>query len=73
MLPNTAGIIHKGNSVRALRPTHRTTAQIAPKANAGSETTTSHELIFGSRILCLEKSKASMLRPACHQKNYAPG
>src|SRR5881394_2103027 len=42
---------------------------IAPKASAGSETTTSHHLIFGSRSLCLEKSKVSMLRPASHQKN----
>jgi hypothetical protein len=73
MLPNRAGSIQKTNSVRALWPTHRTIAQIAPRVNAGSEAMTSHHLIFGSRILCLEKSKASMLRPACHQKNYAPG
>ena len=38
-------------------------------ADTGSETTTSHHLIFGNRILCLEESKASTLRPASHQKN----
>jgi hypothetical protein len=45
------------------------TVKIAPKADTGSETTISHHLILGNRILYLEESKASMLRPASHQKN----
>src|ERR1700722_2050172 len=69
MPPKIARSIQKGSSVCELRSIHRPTAKIAPKANTGTETTTSHHLIFGSRILCLEKNNASMLRPASHQKN----
>ena len=69
MVPNTTISIHKGTSVRPVRSKHRPTAKIAPKVNTGSETSTSHHLIFGSRIFCLAKSNASMLRPDSHQKN----